>query len=170
LGLNRKGERERLERSILDLTGMMRYVQETEDRVTLEQELDFLESYCRLQKIRFPDRLEFSSSCEPALKTARIPRLLLQPLVENAVIHGLEPLSRSCRVSVSARAAGEGRMAIRVEDDGAGFDAASSSEGIGLANVRERLALAFPGSSLAIESSPGAGCRVALSIVLGEPA
>jgi two-component system, sensor histidine kinase YesM len=170
LGLNRKGERELLERSILDLTGMLRYVQEAEDRVSLDQELDFLGRYCRLQRMRFPDRLEFSSSCDEGLRGLRIPRLLLQPIVENAVIHGLEPLSRACRVSVSAMIDGEGGATIRVEDDGAGFDAASAKEGIGLGNVRERLALAFPGSTLVLESSPGAGCRVTLSLPPGESA
>jgi two-component system sensor histidine kinase YesM len=169
LGLNRRGERELLERSILDLTGMLRYVQESDDRVTLAQELDFLEGYCRLQKIRFTDRLEYSSSCDPELRPLRVPRLLLQPLVENAVIHGLEPLSRPCRISVAASRDAEGRMEIRVEDDGAGFSASASSEGIGLANVRARLAIAFPGSTLSVESSEGAGCRVRLSLPLDPP-
>lgn len=164
LGLNRKGERELLERSILDLTGMLRYVQEAEDRVPLEQELDFLDRYCRLQGLRFPDRLAFESSCDEGLKGVLIPRLLLQPLVENAVIHGLEPIPRLCRISVSATVDGERGMTIRVEDDGAGFDASSPRKGIGLANVGERLSMAFPGSTLAVESSPGAGCRVALTM------
>jgi two-component system, sensor histidine kinase YesM len=166
MGLNRLGERELLERSILDLSGMLRYVQEPDDRVTLAQELDFLESYCRLQRIRFPDRLELSISCESELRGVRIPRLLLQPLVENAVIHGLEPISRACRISVAAYRDSAGRMEIRVEDDGAGFAASASSEGIGLANVRARLAIAFPGSTLSVESSVGAGCRVALIVPL----
>jgi two-component system sensor histidine kinase YesM len=164
LGLNRKCERELLERSILDLTGMLRYVQEAEDRVPLLQELDFLDRYCRLQRIRFPDRLAFSISCEENLKNLLVPRLLLQPLVENAVIHGLEPISRLCRISVSAAVEGERGMMICVEDDGAGFNVSAQREGTGLTNVRKRLTMAFPGSTLTVESSPGVGCRVILTM------
>jgi len=164
LGLNRKGERELLERSILDLTSMLRYVQETEDLVPLSQELEFLDRYCSLQRMRFGERLSFGIACDERYSEVPVPRLILQPIVENAVVHGLEPLERPCRISVSVAGDGDGRMVVAVEDDGAGFDAAGQREGIGLSNVRERLAIAFPGSSLAIESRSGAGCRVLIAV------
>jgi two-component system sensor histidine kinase YesM len=164
LGLNRKGERGLLENAILDLTGMLRYVQESEDLVPLAQELEFLDRYCRLQKLRFGERLSYSIDCDERLKKVPVPRLILQPIVENAVVHGLEPVPRRCGISVAVVGDGEKGIKIAIEDDGAGFDAAAPGGGIGLTNVRERLAIAFPGSTLVVDSSPGAGCRVTMSV------
>jgi two-component system, sensor histidine kinase YesM len=166
LGLNRKGERDKLEKSILDLTDMMRYIQDDGDWVLLEQELEFLDSYCRLQKLRFPDRLDFEIQCDPALRRMRIPKLLIQPIVENSIIHGVEPLDRPCRILVSVLPETDGFVTILVKDDGAGFngDDSGPDKGIGLSNVAERLSLSFHDGSFSISSDPGKGTTVRIRL------
>jgi two-component system, sensor histidine kinase YesM len=166
LGLNRMGERDKLEKSILDLTDMMRYIQSDSDWVTLEQELEFLDSYCRLQKLRFSDRLTYDLRCDPSLRRMMIPKLLIQPIVENSIIHGIEPMDSPCRILVSAVREGDGFVAIRVEDDGAGFDGDDSEtgKGIGLSNVAERLSLSFRDASFSVSTERGKGTRVLMRI------
>jgi two-component system sensor histidine kinase YesM len=103
-----------------------------------------------------------------------LPKLLLQPLVENAVIHGIEPLDRPGRLLVRAECvketdgAGASRVRIRIEDNGAGFDSAAFGEGVGIANVRERLMLFNRGAALKLHSAPGEGTTAELSIPAGE--
>jgi two-component system sensor histidine kinase YesM len=131
--------------------------------------LEFLDRYCKLQQLRFQDRLAVSIRCDDAASGVRIPKLILQPVVENAVIHGIEPLDRPGRLEVEARLVWEnGTRAARitVTDDGAGFSpgAGDTAERIGLANVRERLLIAYPDARLVIESCPGAGTKISVEI------
>jgi two-component system sensor histidine kinase YesM len=174
IGLNRSGQGQLLEHAILSLSGMLRYTLEQSDTSTLGREMEFLEAYCGLQKLRFGDRLEFSIECPPDLADFRLPKLLLQPLVENAVIHGIEPLDRPGRLLVRAERrtgaeVGPGSwLHIRIEDNGAGFDAESSGGGVGIANVRERLLLFNREAKLRLRSSPGEGTTAELWIPAGE--
>ena len=82
---------------------MLRYVLSRERFTTIGQEQAFLERYLSLQRLRFGDRLSYQLDCPQELRGIQLPRLLLQPLVENAVIHGIEPCEHSClcRVAVS---------------------------------------------------------------------
>jgi len=168
IGLNRLGQKENLENAILGLSDMLRYILEDNDKTTIANELDFLEKYFLLQQLRFPDKLKFELICDPALAAFPIPKLLLQPLVENAIIHGVEPMDESCLVKVSVGYSGErpDRFEIRVEDDGAGYrpGGRSSGTGIGLANVKERLRMACPDAEFAIHSDKGRGTEVVLTV------
>jgi two-component system sensor histidine kinase YesM len=174
IGLNRSGQHRLLEKAILSLSGMLRYTLEHADTSTLKHEMDFLAAYCELQKLRFGDRLEYRIEYHPDLAGFRLPKLLLQPLVENAVIHGIEPLDRPGRLLVRAErvketdGAGASRVRIRIEDNGAGFDSAAFGEGVGIANVRERLMLFNRGAALKLHSAPGEGTTAELSIPAGE--
>ncbi len=134
--------------------------------VTLREEVDFLSRYVDIQKARFSDRLEVVITIEPAAMEARVPNLLLQPLVENAILHGVAPKSGPGRVEVIGRVDG-GRLHLEVRDDGPGLRATShrSREGVGLANTRERLAKLFGADGqLTLNSVPGRG--VSVQIVL----
>ena len=105
---------------------------------TLEGELDTIDAYLGLERIRFGDRLEIVIDCPPELRDALLPHFLLQPLVENAVKHGLAPSDAAVTIGISARAQG-GELLIGIENDVASGHVAIRSTGVGLRNVRERL-------------------------------
>jgi two-component system LytT family sensor kinase len=141
-------------RMSLDNTG----VQE----VTLRQEMDFLVRYVDIQKARFSDRLQVEIRIEPAAMEARIPNLILQPLVENAILHGVAPKSGPGKVTISGRVA-DGQLHLEVRDDGPGLGDGTkrSKEGIGLSNTRERIAKIYGAHGhLSLRSEAGHGVSV----------
>jgi two-component system sensor histidine kinase YesM len=169
IGLNRLGDTHGLERAILALGGMLRYIFDPQDWVRLEDEFLFVQRYCDLQRIRFQERLESSIRCDPAVKDMRIPKLLLQPLVENAVIHGIEPMSRRCQLSVTASLLRRDHaflVQISIKDNGHGFDTNlnGDKESLGIANVRERLKIAYRDADFSIISQIGSGTLVTIEI------
>ena len=171
IGLNRLKDSAGLEKAVYALSGMLHYILEGDQWVTLEDEITFVQKYCELQLLRFRDRLVTKIQCDPNLNRLQVPRLILQPLVENAITHGFEPSGRPCQVCVTVKLGADGktsRALIMVEDDGAGFDpeAMEGKASLGLTNVRERLELAFPRSSFTITSQVGAGTRVQIEIPL----
>lgn len=169
IGLNRLGDRDALEEAILALSHMMRYILEHQESATLAEEMELITRYCNLQKLRFGDRLQTEIFLDESVRSFPIPKLLVQPLVENAILHGIEPLNRKGTLRVSAGP--ENREAKRflvicVQDDGVGFTpgALSDGAGLGMRNVRERLALAFANASITLASEPGAGTCAVISI------
>lgn len=109
------------------------------DLSTLDEELAFARHYLDIEQVRFGDRLRVQLSRGDALGSEAIPSLLLQPLLENAIRHGLAPVREGGCVSVSAQRDGD-CLRVQVEDDGVGFRAGGPDRGgIGLRNVRERL-------------------------------
>jgi signal transduction histidine kinase len=143
--LARRGDGAAVDRAIGDLGELLRATFDAPGRheITLGEELELVDRYLSLQRIRFPDRLRVEFSVEPATRSARVPALLVQPLVENAIEHGLTTADGG-RLQVSAVRQG-GQLVIEVRDDGPGFSATraagDASAGVGLANTRERLAL-----------------------------
>jgi len=134
--------------------------------VTVQQELDFLGHYIEIQKARFSDRLRVTITMAPEALTARIPNLLLQPIVENAIIHGVAPKTGPGHVEISGRVEGD-KLHLEVRDDGPGIVNGNvrAKEGVGLANTRERLAKIYGARShLLLHSEPGRG--VAVQIVV----
>jgi sensor histidine kinase YesM len=115
-------------------------LQEGEQEVTLAQELAFLQHYIDIQHTRFQDRLTVEQRVEPGLLDALVPSLILQPLVENAVRHAIEPRSTPGRIAISARRS-NGRITLEVADNGPGMmpGTPGGCAGIGLANTRARL-------------------------------
>jgi hypothetical protein len=112
-----------------------------EQEVTLERELDLLGRYIEIQEVRFPDRLHVEVDVEPDSMVALVPSMILQPLVENAIRHGIAPRAAGGRVDVRAVREGE-LLRLTVRDDGLGAAAKASGEarsGVGLANTRARL-------------------------------
>jgi hypothetical protein len=169
VALNRMGEKAALEASLHAFKDMLRYSIEHGQRASVREEFAFLERYCRLQKLRFEERLAYDFELDPEAAELPIPKLLVQPLLENALIHGIEPSPHPCRARVSARV-DSGRLVIEVEDDGVGCDPAGIDEKkrIGIGNVRERLSLLYSSASLELSGAPGSGFRSRITIALAE--
>ncbi|HVS54341.1 MAG TPA: sensor histidine kinase [Opitutaceae bacterium] len=130
--------------------------------VTLREEMQFLERYIDIQKARFSDRLTVGVEIEPAALDARIPNLLLQPLVENAILHGVAPKPGPGRVEISGRVESD-RLHLEVRDDGPGIGSghARVEEGVGLTNTRERIRKIYGAAGhLSLRSEPGRGVTV----------
>ncbi len=107
----------------------------------LREELQWLELYLKLQQMRFSDRLRFSLTAAPPTLEALVPNLILQPLVENAIRHGLANRAASGSLSLTAQTTG-GRLELRVCDDGVGLPTGwqlDTHQGVGLANTTARL-------------------------------
>lgn len=134
---------------------------------TLATELAMMRSYLELLQIRMEERLRFEIDASEEALTATLPTLMLQPLVENAIEHGLEPKIEGGRVCIRARVV-DGRLDIQVEDDGLGLDnprrPRRHSTGMALSNIRERLHTRY-GAKAALTLTPQAiGMRASLSL------
>ena len=111
--------------------------------VLLQQELEFLKCYLEIERIRFCDRLSIDIDADPQALRCQVPNLILQPIVENAIRHGIAPRSAAGRIEVSARRS-NGMLRLQVKDNGPGLTMdlllnKGSNQGIGMANTRERL-------------------------------
>jgi len=133
------------ERMVSELSDFLRLVLTTssEQEVPLERELGLLDRYVAIQRVRFQDRLTVACNIEEGVRSALVPSLLLQPLVENAIRHGIGPRAGAGYVQVTARRIGD-RLSIAILDDGVGVRARRSRErsrgtGLGLTNTSTRL-------------------------------
>ena len=166
VALNQVGDRDALENALFELSGMLRYILKAPALIPLSMELSFVEDYCSLQKLRFSDRLNYVVDRQVPAEGIMIPKLLLQPIVENSILHGVEPCNRACTIRISLSPAAHG-VTIVVEDDGAGCELPEGeAPGIGLANGRERLASFSPQSSFSMESRPGEGTRTVIELYI----
>lgn len=153
------------------------------ERITVRQELEHVRNYLTIQKIRYADTLNYEISAEDGLDDLPIPKLILQPLVENAIYHGIKNKRGHGHLKVTAKFSGGTKefMTFSVEDDGAGFTpdrlaqirdeiASADSENLtsayGLFNVNKRLFLYYPGRTegLQIESEHRRGARISFTI------
>ena len=132
---------------------------------TLAQEFALLRGYLEIISIRMGSRLTWSLDLPDAIANATLPPMLLQPLVENAIQHGLEPKVDGGSVLVTAREEA-GKLILKVEDSGRGMRAtATQGTGLGLASVRARLAAIYAGkATLEIEAPAGCGTRITLRL------
>ena len=140
------------------------------DNSPLDHELQLAQSYLQLLQARMEDRLRFSIVADAAARAQPLPPLLLQPLVENAVVHGLEPSIAGGSVGINARVEG-GQLVIEVMDDGLGLNAAPkgrarSGAGMALDNVRQRLATRYgDAATLTLtDAAPGTRARITLPL------
>lgn len=155
---------------ITNLSDMLRYslnninVQEA----TLREEIDFLQHYLDIEQIRFQDRLITEIKIDPAALEARVPSMMLQPIVENSIRHGISKQSLPGKVLIHARR-NQNTLEITVIDTGAGFSSDNGVEGIGLSNTRERLEKLYGSSfTLNFERSPNHETIVRISIPYSE--
>ena len=134
--------------------------------VTLQRELEFLKHYLEIEQVRFKDRLKIEMRIDPETREARVPYLLLQPFVENAIRHGISGKAEGGTIQISAEKE-DGSLLIYVQDNGTGIvePEASLKTGVGLANTRSRLEKMY-GDRFQLELSnlPGSGTSVRLII------
>lgn len=130
---------------------------------SLHEELALVERYVAIERVRFGERLTLRVACEPATFCAEVPTLLLQPLVENAILHGIQPSLAGGTVEIVGRRAGD-RLELEVSDDGVGLPE-RTTERVGLTNSRARLATHFgDDQSLVLERRTPSGTRVAVRL------
>jgi signal transduction histidine kinase len=166
---------ERARSTLLDLTRLLRAVLKRSggERTTLGEEVDLVLAYLAIERARFEERLRASVDVSPALRGIAVPPLLVQPLVENAIKHGIAPRKEGGEIVVRASveqpdaASADGVLTIEVSDTGVGAteDAlrAGRARGVGVTNVEKRLQAHYGlGASLALTSRPGEGTRVVL--------
>lgn len=164
---------------ILELSALLRYsISEGTVRATLAQDLEITECYLRIQKYRFGDKFSYSVSCADGTADAIVPRLMLQPLIENSISHSFNK-KESLAVRINARAEGE-CLVIEASDDGDGIENGKLAElreiirngvnetrHIGIFNIARRIQLMYgPGYGLWIDSSEGHGTTVILRLPL----
>jgi signal transduction histidine kinase len=165
--LLQQGRAEEGERLIGQLSDLLRLALRHAERseVSLRDELAFVDHYLQIQQARFPDRLTVEVDVPGELLESPVPPLLLQPIVENALEHGVLPKIEPTHLRVSAHQRGS-ELVIEVMDDGLG-PPAQINEGVGLRSVRERLAQLYPDSDrfeLRRAPSGGALCQVRLPL------
>ncbi|MDR2255034.1 MAG: histidine kinase [Arthrobacter sp.] len=171
---------ERARELVLEFADFTRYsFRRNSDFTTLSEELQAIEGYLQLERARFGDRLRVRLDVAPEVLSLPLPFLTLQPLVENAVRHGLEARPGGGTVTLSARDEGDTALLI-VDDDGVGAEpervrevlaGASPTDHVGLRNVDLRLRQVYGAAAgLVVDTGPGAGMQVAVRIPKFHPA
>jgi two-component system LytT family sensor kinase len=148
-------------RSSLDRSG----VQE----VSLKEEIEFLDNYLQIEQVRFQDRLQVRMNIDPEVLDAQVPYLLLQPLAENAIRHGIAQRMEGGRIVVTAKRDGD-RLCLSLEDNGPGLSPKGAVGGIGVSNTRERLERLYgKHQSLKFENRPEGGVRAQICLPFQAP-
>lgn len=138
------------------------------DEVALSTELQLVRQYLDIEQVRLGDRLRVEVDVDASAMNGRVPSLLLQPIVENAVRHAIAPSEQGGRIIVTARHTGA-RLFLTVDDDGPGLSAKTEGNGIGLANTRERLVHLYGADhEFTLEESPLRGLRVRIDLPYHE--
>jgi len=163
----RSGESGPAQQMLLSLSDLLRDVlRERAQLIPLRDEVRMVERYLEIERARFGDRLQAEVTFEPRALDALVPSLILQPLLENAMRHGVSAADGHCRLSLVARTNGE-RLAITVRDAGPGLDPARAGDapGIGLRNTGERLRYLY-GADHSFDLRPldGGGLLVSLDL------
>jgi two-component system LytT family sensor kinase len=169
--LIKKGENERAEQTLGRISSFFRQTLEVYDRhwVTLEEELTLVRQYIAIVQVRFGDRLTVNERCDESVRATPVPAMLLQPLIENAVMHGFGDKVGPCSLTLACHA-DDDRLAITIEDDGVGgtfYSDPRFTEGVGLTNVRGRLEQMYGRDhTFSLTSKPGAGTRIEVRLPL----
>ena len=165
--------------TLLRLTALLRAVLRSEaEWTTLGQEIDLIEAYLDIERARFEERLRVTISVPRRLRSTPLPPLVLQPLVENALKHGIANTQRGGEVAIRVRVdrtTGQRQLLITVADTGAGTTpdalARGRTSGVGLRNVERRLACQYGrAASLSIRTAPGEGTVVEIRLPVSAPA
>jgi signal transduction histidine kinase len=151
------------EQAVLNLARIFRYALDStrQPAVPLADEIRFLTSYLDIERLRFEDRLTYTLHCPAELGAIPVPPMLIQPLVENAVKHGIAPQLTGGVIAITVALPAADRILVTVADTGAGFDPRQPRAGVGVASVRQRVE-ALPHGRFSVASAPGQGTRVTL--------
>ena len=169
--LVREGDRDTAVRVIARFSELLRGVldEEAPQEVSLGEELEFVGRYLEIERVRFGDRLRVHVEADDAARSAAVPHLVLQPIVENAVRHGISRRADAARIDIVAERAHD-RLRVSVRDDGPGLPAgwsAAACRGIGLRNTRDRLHYLYgDGASLELCPAEGGGVRAVIELPL----
>jgi two-component system, LytTR family, sensor kinase len=171
-GLVREHKTDEAVRMIAGLSDFLRHVVRDSDRqqVPLGEEMNFLQKYLDIQKVRFGDRLQLSMDVPEELFAAQVPRLILQPMVENAVKHGIAKRAQGGKIRIAAFRS-NGMLTLSIYNDGPTLptEPDKASCGIGIANVRTRLqSLYGDGFELNMHSKTPGGVEVLVSVPFRE--
>jgi len=169
--LARDGESRQVARMLTLLGELLREVLENdaEQFVTLEREVSFLRRYLEIEKVRFGDRLRVVERLPPGAMDTPVPAFVLQPLVENALRHGLASLAAGGTIELAAQVE-DGTIELTVRDDGAGLPGGRMEAGIGLGNTAARLRELYRGAaSLEVAPVPGGGTMARLRLPRRAP-
>jgi len=155
------------DRVIHDLSTLLRLALDNAGRhtVPLAEEVRFVEVYLNIMKTRYPDRLVVTAAIDRGAEVVAVPNLLLQPIVENSIKHGLEATAGTIEIALSARVEGD-RLMVEVVDNGPGLpDGMPPREGVGLGNTRNRLEQLY-GTDFTFEVANAAdgGARVVVAV------
>jgi len=144
----------RADQALERLGDLLRYALDAEDQVPFRREWAFTHDYLAFEQLRLGDRLRLESQADPDAASALVPPLILQPLVENAVRHGLAQRVEGGRIALGARVEGS-ELVLTVTDDGPGGLLPEDRNGIGVGSVRERLHVLY-GARASIDAGPAA--------------
>jgi two-component system LytT family sensor kinase len=163
---------------IVKLANILRVLlKDREAFVPFADELAFTDDYLDIEQVRFGEKLRVVKEIAPETLGIVVPSMLLQPLIENSIKHGLEPRIEGGTVTLRSRMMEDGRMLVEVEDDGVGMAPGRPAAGgivrpgtgIGMRNVRERMEVLYgEGAEVKMESRPGRGTKVALLVPVLE--
>ena len=149
---------------------LRRLLRKTDNFAPLREEVAFIEDYLSIEMVRFGEKLRFVKEVDPEVLDCQIPAMLLQPLVENCIKHGLANKLDGGTIRLAAARSGEGRLTLTVEDDGSGIEETRlatllEQAGIGVSNVNERLLVLFGDNyRLSVNSRPGEGTRTDIEL------
>ena len=135
----------------------------SEHEISVESEMRFLQGYIDIQKARYESRLEVSIDVAPEANELLLPRMILQPIVENAIHHGMKDGSDTLNIGIRAERQ-NGDLYLSVRDDGRGIDQETFREGIGLRNTKERLEYLYPRSAFEMKPADGGGVDVVIAL------
>ena len=172
------GKNEQAEEMVTSLSTYFRsFLSNGRDIVTMTQEEQHIRSYLEIQQVRYKDILDYKIDIDPAIARCLIPKMTLQPLVENAIYHGIKPKRGKGSITVTGTLAGA-LVTVRVEDTGAGMTPeersgllrqleADEAKGFGLISAYKRLQLMYGSQCrFEIESTPGAGTSITITFPL----
>jgi sensor histidine kinase YesM len=168
IGLIMSGEQANAIRMLRALSDLLRTIVDGEEEhtVSLQREFTVMRSYLQIQQIRYQDRLHVRIDADPVALQSQVPSLILQPLIENAFVHGLERVAGPATLCVRATAQ-EDRLIVRIEDNGAGLPATPPATGVGLRNTRRRLNQLYgQNATLRLTPTPGGGTTCLLEMPL----
>lgn len=156
------------DRMLVQLAGLLRHAldQSGRQRVTLREEMSFLNRYLDLEQMRFGDRLVVEREIAKSTESALVPNLLLQPIVENAIKHGIEPKMERGRIVIRSSEMPTGRLRIEIEDNGRGLTGDRGlGSGVGTSNCQARLRQLYGAlGEFRLEAAPGGGVLAVVQV------
>lgn len=162
--LVRMNKNDQANRVITQFGDLLRQVLQKKDEqyTSLEKEIEFINNYLSIEKIRFNEDFQYEISASEEALQVKVPDMILQPVVENCIKHGFKNIDHTLKIAISAQTNNE-NLLVEIKDNGSGFkveDGAFMNHGIGLRNIMDRCQKLYGPSGVEINSKPGAGTTV----------